>query len=72
MTKERSRTRLLNPNWLRDRELGVKRRLGFEDAFSEKLYYSLLPCNSWDQFQHTSNKIHGGVFNLEFSPDGFV
>ncbi|XP_044737300.1 DDB1- and CUL4-associated factor 10 [Chrysoperla carnea] len=70
MTKERSRTRLLNPNWLRDRELGVKRRLGFEDAFSEKLYYSLLPCNSWDQFQHTSNKIHGGVFNLEFSPDG--
>lgn len=72
MTKEQESRRigLRNLTWLQERELGFKKRLGFADAFSNKLYSSLRTHDYWDQFQHTSNKIHGGVFNLEFSPDG--
>ncbi|KAK7871409.1 hypothetical protein R5R35_006110 [Gryllus longicercus] len=40
------------------------------DHFPKGLYSSILPCHSWDHGENVRNATHGGVFNLEFSPDG--
>lgn len=60
------------------RELGNKFPLGFQDKFRKRIYISFSndPKHGfWDQ--STSGKSgnsgqHGGVFNLEYSPDGSI
>ena len=56
------------------RELGLKFPLGFRDKLHHKIYSSLQPFGFWDHAKATSEKsgsnVHGGVFNLEYSPDG--
>ena len=56
------------------RELGLKFPLGFRDKLHHKIYSSLAPDGFWDHAKATSEKsgcnVHGGVFNLEYSPDG--
>jgi hypothetical protein len=58
------------------RELGLKFPLGFRDRLHHKIYSSLQPAGSWDHSLSSSSKsgshIHGGVFNLEYSPDGYA
>jgi len=58
--------------WLRQRELGVKFPLGHDDYFHKTLYSSIQPITSWDHGDNLTAARHGGVFNLEFSPDGLV
>ena len=54
------------------RELGLKFPLGFRDKLHHKIYSSLQPTGFWDppSCVKCPNNIHGGVFNLEYSPDG--
>ncbi|GAB1865174.1 WD repeat-containing protein 32-like protein [Camponotus japonicus] len=59
-----------NSLWLRQRELGVKFPLGHSDNFHKTLYSSIQPITSWDHGDNLSAARHGGVFNLEYSPDG--
>lgn len=59
------------------RELGLKFPLGFRDKLHHKIYSSLQPSGSWDYSRSSSTKVAnqisaGGVFNLEYSPDGSV
>nr|CAD7590120.1 unnamed protein product [Timema genevievae] len=56
--------------WLRQRENGQTLPIGHSDNFSKSLYSSIVPCTSWDHSNNLKNTMHGGVFNLEFSPDG--
>ncbi|XP_069695745.1 DDB1- and CUL4-associated factor 10 homolog [Periplaneta americana] len=64
------KTRIMNNSWLRQREIGQRFPLGYADRFSKRLYSSILPCTSWDHGENLRHAMHGGVFNLEFSPDG--
>ena len=59
-----------NSMWLRQRELGIRQPLGHNDRFHKTLYSSIQPVTSWDHGENLCNAIHGGVFNLEYSPDG--
>lgn len=61
-----------NSLWLRQRELGVKFPLGHSDDFHKTLYSSIQPITSWDHGDNLTAARHGGVFNLEYSPDGLV
>lgn len=61
-----------NSLWLRQRELGVKFPLGHSDNFHKTLYSSIQPITSWDHGDNLTAARHGGVFNLEYSPDGLV
>lgn len=63
------RTRQANSLWLRQRELGIKFPLGHVDHFHKTLYSSIQPVTSWDHALSAA-AAHGGVFNLEYSPDG--
>ncbi|XP_016919384.1 DDB1- and CUL4-associated factor 10 [Apis cerana] len=63
------RTRQANSLWLRQRELGIKFPLGHADCFHKTLYSSMKPVTSWDHALSAA-AAHGGVFNLEYSPDG--
>lgn len=57
-------------DFLRHREIGKKSTLGFGDTFNKGIYTSLQPYSTWDQQTDDEGTLHGGVFNLEFSPDG--
>lgn len=61
-----------NSLWLRQRELGVKFPLGHSDHFHKTLYSSMQSVASWDHGDNLAAARHGGVFNLEYSPDGLV
>lgn len=58
---------------IRRRETGLKAILGYESGLKKSLYSSMMPCTSWDP-EESDPKIGcigpGGIFNLEFSPDG--
>ncbi|CAL4103752.1 unnamed protein product, partial [Meganyctiphanes norvegica] len=58
---------------LRRRETGIKTQIGWESSIRKSLYTAMLPCTSWDPRESdtkTGLAGYGGVFNLEFSPDG--
>lgn len=54
-------------SWLNKREHGsVNKHIGDEDIIYKSIYTSIDPYHSWvDALSE-----HGGVYNLEFSPDG--
>ncbi|XP_017777326.1 PREDICTED: DDB1- and CUL4-associated factor 10 homolog, partial [Nicrophorus vespilloides] len=52
---------------IRDRELGLRRKLGHQDGMSKKIYTNI----GKDHGKYTSKCVdEGGVFNVEFSQDG--
>ncbi|KAF6208765.1 hypothetical protein GE061_014504 [Apolygus lucorum] len=57
-------------SFLRDRELGNRSKVGSNDRFMNGLYQSFVPCTYWDHNESLQNAAPGGIFNLEFSPDG--
>lgn len=59
-------------NYIAQRQIGFakKKTIGDEDQFYKGLYCNLLPNASWDHNDSSTGTMHGGVFNLEFSPDG--
>lgn len=65
----RIKTKQASSLWLRQRELGVQFSLGHADHFHKTLYSSIQPVTSWDHALSAA-AAHGGVFNLEYSPDG--
>lgn len=50
--------------FIKRRELGFKKKLGFDDVFCKKLALSLNDC-----YSDVRSDI-GGIFNLEFSLNG--
>ncbi|CAK1550447.1 unnamed protein product [Leptosia nina] len=58
-----------NPYRLLQRECGFPRPVGGEDAMARSLYCGMKPIASWDSDQNNALPT-GGVFNLEFSPEG--
>lgn len=60
----------IGTSFLRDREIGAKPKLGSTDRFMKVLYNAFAPCTSWDHNASLQNAAPGGIFNLEFSPDG--
>lgn len=60
----------LSAAYLRNRELGMTPKIGSSDRFMKGLYTSFRPCNYWDHNESLQNASPGGIFNLEFSPDG--
>ncbi|XP_001606470.2 DDB1- and CUL4-associated factor 10 [Nasonia vitripennis] len=61
---------MFNNMYVRKRELGMRFPMGHNDLFHKTLYTSMQPIMSWDHNDKVSSAIHGGVFNLEYSPDG--
>lgn len=60
-----NRTKLFsNPMFLTKRELGFRKKLGFEDDLCKKL------IESYDEYHSAQNTETGGIFNLEFSQTG--
>ena len=56
---------------LRFVEEGCKARIGTKDSMISDLYSAMLPSYCWDP-STANRKNHGAVFNLEFSPDGYI
>jgi WD repeat-containing protein 32 len=61
---------IFNNMYIRQRELGMHFPMGHSDRFYKTLYTSMQPITSWDHSEKVTCAIHGGVFNLEYSPDG--
>lgn len=59
-----------NALWVHQRELGFTPPIGAGDTFAKSLYSSMSLCAQWDALKDSDGLMHGGVFNLEFSPDG--
>lgn len=70
MEKVKSRHGGFNHSWLSQREIGSKPRLGFKDKFMKSLYSNIMPCSTWDYNDSVEHSVPGGIFNLEYSPDG--
>lgn len=66
-----ARNSAYNPYWLSRREIGFNRPVGSGNALARSLYCGMKPIASWDCEQANSLPT-GGVFNLEFSPEGYV
>lgn len=58
-----------NPYRLREREMGYRSPIGASDAMAKSLYCGMKPIASWDS-ERDKTPPTGGVFNLEFSPEG--
>ena len=56
----------MNASWLLKRESGIKFPLGTDDNLAKCFYSSFSSAKG----QEAETNRHGGVFNLEFSPDG--
>lgn len=70
MDKVNQRPGLFNHNWLRQREIGCKPSIGLQDSCMKSLYSKIVPSWTWDYTESHQNSMPGGIFNLEFSPDG--
>ncbi|XP_045502639.1 DDB1- and CUL4-associated factor 10 isoform X1 [Colias croceus] len=58
-----------SPYRMIQRECGFQKPIGAGDAMARSLYCGMKPIASWDCDQYNALPT-GGVFNLEFSPDG--
>lgn len=57
--------------WLRNRELGNRPAVGDTDKVLKEMYSTIRPISQWESFMSSKSAIPGGIFNLEFSPDGY-
>ncbi|XP_050551217.1 DDB1- and CUL4-associated factor 10 isoform X2 [Spodoptera frugiperda] len=64
-----ARNSAFNPYRLRDHEMGYQTTIGSGDAIAKSLYCGIKPVASWEA-DRTKTPPTGGIFNLEFSPDG--
>uniref|UniRef100_A0A1L8DNM0 Putative wd40 domain protein n=1 Tax=Nyssomyia neivai TaxID=330878 RepID=A0A1L8DNM0_9DIPT len=58
-------------SWLEHRSRGLQPRIGETDRIWRSLYSTIEPSGAWAK-QSVSNHLWGGVYNLEFSPDGSI
>ncbi|XP_068619101.1 DDB1- and CUL4-associated factor 10 homolog isoform X2 [Battus philenor] len=64
-----ARNSAFSPYRLLRRETGFQNPVGTENALAKSLYCGMKPIASWDSEQ-ANDVPTGGVFNLEFSPEG--
>lgn len=64
-----SRNSAFSPYRLLRREIGLPTPIGSENALSKSLYCGMKPIAYWD-YEKNNDVPTGGVFNLEFSPEG--
>lgn len=57
--------------WLRNREMGHKPTPGTNDRVLREMYSTIRPISQWESFMSSKAAVPGGIFNLEFSPDGY-
>lgn len=55
-------------SWIQKRERGLRYVNGEEETVHRAVYKSVEPFSSWNSSDLPS--AYGGVYNLEFSPDG--
>ena len=60
-----------NLGWLRDREMGLQPPLGHNDQFKTMLYSSVDVHGFWDPVNRSTEGSYGGIFNFDFSTDGY-
>lgn len=53
----------------RNREQGLKHHVGYEDQIHKSIYTHLEPYSCWNSNTEQGSE-YGGVYNLEYSPDG--
>ncbi|XP_026743341.1 DDB1- and CUL4-associated factor 10 isoform X2 [Trichoplusia ni] len=58
-----------NPYRMREREMGYNCSIGSSDALAKSLYCGMKPIATWDSDREKAPPT-GGIFNLEFSPEG--
>lgn len=58
--------------WLRNREVGNKSIPGTNDKVLREMYSIIRPISHWNSFMSSKVAVPGGIFNLEFSPDGVL
>lgn len=57
-----------NPYRIRHRDMGFQTPIGAGDAIAKSLYCGMKPIYCWSS--NDPNTPTGGIFNLEFSPEG--
>lgn len=62
---------LSNYRILEDRMLNIKKNVGHSDEIARKIYTSIDAYQA-DIPMHTCTADQGGIFNLEFSLDGYL
>lgn len=60
-----------NPYRIRHNDMGYQRPIGYGDAMARSLYCGMKPIATW-MSDNVNCVPTGGVFNLEFSPEGYV
>ncbi|CAH0594353.1 unnamed protein product [Chrysodeixis includens] len=58
-----------NPYRMREREMGYTTSIGSSDALAKSLYCGMKAIATWDSDREKAPPT-GGIFNLEFSPEG--
>lgn len=58
-----------NPYRMREREMGYNTSIGSGDALAKSLYCGMKAIGVWDSARDKTPPT-GGIFNLEFSPEG--
>lgn len=68
---KRQRTANFRDTYLRNREYGHRPKYGDQSRLYREMYTSTVPIAKWEYDDAISDvPIPGGIFNLEFSPDG--
>ena len=66
-----SRVTGIGPTWFDRRQMNFQNPLGTRDYIYGQMYSKILRTGSWDYSScNTSSSVYGGVFSLEFSPEG--
>lgn len=68
---KRRRSTNFRDTYLRNREYGFRPKYGDQSRLHCEMYTSIYPIAKWEYDVANSNITNpGGIFNLEFSPDG--
>lgn len=55
--------------WLIRRERALRQHVGDEAHLHRSIYTAVEPYSSWNKYADDQTE-YGGIYNLEFSPDG--
>lgn len=73
LKNQRENIRKMTTNFLNKQERGLKLNIGDTDRLHTSIYSKIKPLRLWN-VDATRNSVdgsgYGGIFNLEFSPDG--
>ncbi len=58
--------------WMNSREIGSHVQAGETNILNKSFYSSVKAVTAWEPNKNTEHKHHGGIFNFDFSTDGYV